>query len=254
MAIETRVHNLWNNLIESASYTTGSLLIWDTGEYEILPRNSKTQKVTDDEESDCDGLEKTSKQSQSELLAAAFKSRHIRLRLHGSRLPHNYTVALRLPTRNDRAAQPNKPSRKRRRQTPSAKQHSHAPSDSESELSKEANPPAVEEKEANDAALASEGEMDAEIRINNAYPGAFNSIGSIHQRYWFLTLDRPNSGFVKARGGSDAGRWTGKWDTFFVRGREHERSLITGRLAEDIMADDGIQEFVGRKMWRPITE
>ena len=31
MAIETRVHNLWNNLIESASSQTGSLLIWDTG-------------------------------------------------------------------------------------------------------------------------------------------------------------------------------------------------------------------------------
>lgn len=41
MAIETRVHNYWNHLIESASHKTDSLLIWDTGTYEVLPRKKE---------------------------------------------------------------------------------------------------------------------------------------------------------------------------------------------------------------------
>jgi hypothetical protein len=47
-ATETRVHRLWNHLIETASNATGSMLIWDTGEYEILPPNNSS-KETDDE-------------------------------------------------------------------------------------------------------------------------------------------------------------------------------------------------------------
>jgi len=41
-----------NHLIESASHATGSLLIWDTGEYEVLPRPQEEQASpeTDDEE------------------------------------------------------------------------------------------------------------------------------------------------------------------------------------------------------------
>lgn len=38
-----------NHLIETASQSTGSLLIWDTGEYEILPYHEMTHKSTDDE-------------------------------------------------------------------------------------------------------------------------------------------------------------------------------------------------------------
>jgi hypothetical protein len=41
LAIETRVHNYWNQLIECAGNKTGSLLIWDTGTYSILPRKKK---------------------------------------------------------------------------------------------------------------------------------------------------------------------------------------------------------------------
>ena len=40
-----------NNLIETASASTGSLLIWDTGEYEILPYRENTEQVTDNESS-----------------------------------------------------------------------------------------------------------------------------------------------------------------------------------------------------------
>ena len=105
-----------------------------------------------------------------------------------------------------------------------------------------------------DAANASEDDEDANMRTNNAYSGASNTIGSVHQRHWFVTLDRPNSGFRKARTGSDAGRWVGDWEAFYVRGREHERSIVTGRNADEVMADEGVKKFIGRKMWRPITE
>lgn len=108
-----------------------------------------------------------------------------------------------------------------------------------------------------DVALASDDEEDedAVIRANNAYTGASNTIGSVHQRHWFLTLDRKLSGFHKARSGPDEGRWTGGWgEPFFVQGRDVERSVVTGRSADDVMEDEGVEKFVGRKMWRPIME
>lgn len=132
-------------------------------------------------------------------------------------------------------------------------------SDSEAESSI---PPAPED-EATTAAAASDKDEDEAIRQSNAYPGASNTIGSIHQRHWFLTLDRQRSGFVKARTGPDKGRWARVreddgslkgWETFIVRGREHERSVVSGRLAQDVMDDEGIKSYAGRKMWRPITE
>lgn len=50
LAVETRVHTLWNNLVESASHETGALIIWDTGEYEVLPRRTlDVEDCTDDE-------------------------------------------------------------------------------------------------------------------------------------------------------------------------------------------------------------
>lgn len=104
------------------------------------------------------------------------------------------------------------------------------------------------------AGIASDEGEDATIRANNAYPGASNTIGSIHQRNWILTLDRKNSGFRRERSGTGRGRWVGGWEPFFVRGRDHERSVVTGRDADAVMADAGVERFVGRKMWRPILE
>lgn len=124
-------------------------------------------------------------------------------------------------------------------------------SDSESETgSMVAVPAADDDKQNVEAAVASEDEGE-EMRIDNAYPGSYNTIGSIHQRHWFITLDRTLSGFRKEKG---TVCWTGDWEPFYVLGREHERSVVTGRLADEVMADDGVQKFMGRKMWRPITE
>ena len=175
---------------------------------------------------------------------------------------------LRLPSANNRSAQPRKPKRKRRKKAP---QPQRLLSDSESgseilqEPAKEAN--LDEQQDENmQAANASEAEYEGQyeqIRANNAYPGSANTIGSIHQRQWFLTLDRPLSGFVKATSGPDKGRWVRTrrvddtlqgFETFFVKGRDEERSVVTGRLADEIMADESVKGYAGRKMWRPITE
>lgn len=260
MAIETRVHNIWNHLIESASHATGSLLIWDIGEYEVIPRREKQEKTTDDELSDVEMERPESLTSESEKLFTAFQSRHIRLRLHGAKLPRDYTIALRLPSANNRSAQPKRPTRKRRRIDPAkaAKESTGTDSDSdEQQHTVKSNAEATDaEAEEGDlaAGIASEDEEDATIRQNNAYTGSSNTIGSVHQRHWFLTLDRSYSGFSKARNGPDAGRWVGHWEPFFVHGRDSERSVVTGRLADDIMADEGVEKFIGRKMWRPILE
>lgn len=107
---------------------------------------------------------------------------------------------------------------------------------------------------------------DEEVRRTNAYPGASNTIGSIHQRRWYLSLDRQVSGFVEKR---TKGRsvWEPKDSTkaeeketengrlsypFYVRGSEHERSVVTGRRGADILKDEGVDQFVRRKGWKPV--
>ena len=78
-----------NHLIETASASTGSLLIWDTGEYEMLPYRKDVEQMTDDELSgDSDGdISSYSNLSDSEKLHAAFRNVgfsfvHSQLRLH----------------------------------------------------------------------------------------------------------------------------------------------------------------------------
>lgn len=309
MAIETRVHCLWvgsgfiyhvsatsllknnpfsslrltstqNHLIESASHATGSLLIWDTGEYEVLQASvAKKAPETDDdnsESSDTSVQNRGSEPSDSEKLDQAFRRRHIRLRLHGTRLPKGYTIALRLPSANDTSNDaPKRPSHKRRKRD-KPEQNSHAEiatTDEEAEPSipketsgakrKTKKPEPGEIDEVDDALRASGDEEDDIIRINNAYPGANNTIGSKHQRRWFLSLDKQNSGFIQS---AETGRWNQTppteegdegyrgWNAFFVRGREHERSVVTGRLAAEVMEDENVKMYHGRKMWQPIME
>ncbi len=107
---------------------------------------------------------------------------------------------------------------------------------------------------------------DEEVRLTNTYPGATNSIGSIHQRRWYLSMDRYTSGFcpLQTDNRSKCGRkmWTRRregetllgFEPFFVMGRQTERSVVTGRTAEEVMADEGVRDFVERKGWKPVTE
>ncbi|KXL49404.1 hypothetical protein M433DRAFT_106279 [Acidomyces richmondensis BFW] len=266
MAIETRVHNLWNNLIESASHSSGTLLIWDTGEYEVLPRRENQSRTTDDEQSDANEDRFRSDQFQTERLFRSFQDRHITLRLHGARLPPKYTIALRLPLKNNMTGPSGKPSMKKLRRmnhnspveftrvraspNPSSTESEQEEDKERAEGASDVSPSAVGITASDDDEYG-----DAAIRSKNAYPGSNNTIGSVHQRKWFLALDRKRSGFHKSSEGSDQARWIGGWgEPFFVRGRDFERSVVTGRSADEIMSDEGVDEFVGRKMWRPIME
>ena len=282
MAIETRVHNLWvsdcsyfhenihemnfkdltetqNHLIESASPKTASLLIWDTGVYSILPRkvasnNKPISPQTTDNDSDSDSSSDTDSgittsirtpiQQENEKLIDSFKTRHTRLRLHGTRLPKDYTITLRLPSNNDIP----KLSKRRR-----SKRSKHRPvnysTDSDSETTSLPRHRPQNDEHDN---LDTDSEEDTSTRLNNAYPGSTNSIGSIHQRRWFMMLDRHSSGFVRDQNGKWERDGDRGFDPFFVRGKEVERSIVTGRLAADVEADEGMEGYRGRSGWTGI--
>ncbi|KAL6701939.1 DNA polymerase ligase domain-containing protein, partial [Trichoderma pleuroticola] len=110
-ATETRIHCLWNHLVETASPETGSLLIWDTGTYSILPRPSKHAPTLDPSSppashqspSASPSASPSPSQTAQSLLHAAFQDRKIRLRLHGAKLPDPYVINLRLTKSEDAA-------------------------------------------------------------------------------------------------------------------------------------------------------
>ena len=159
----------------------------------------------------------------------------------------------------DKTTQSSTPSttpRKRRRRTHSKPSRTR---DTTSESS--VSPERISTEETN----TEDNETDHQIRVNNAYPGSINSIGSVHQRRWFITLDRPNSGFTDVPGpGPGKKQWIRKQDhdkadlmgfePFYVRGPELERSVVTGRLAKDILADEEVEGFNPRRGWRAVLE
>jgi hypothetical protein len=109
---------------------------------------------------------------------------------------------------------------------------------------------------------------DEEVRRTNAYPGASNTIGSIHQRRWYLSLDRSACGFLEKRTNGrsiwelqnsreieDEETENGRLSyPFYVRGSDHERSVVTGRQGADILKDEGVDKFIQRKGWRPVLK
>lgn len=194
--------------------------------------------------------------------------RKIRIRLHGNRLPPGYTLSIRLLTSENRHEQPAKPSRKRRRKPSVGRQlaqETPLTSDLDDDEVPDSHPNSMDVSVPAHKREIAEQE-DEEVRLTNTYPGATNSIGSIHQRKWYLSMDRYASGFCPLRieNRSKGGRriWTRRredegllgFEPFFVMGREMERSVVTGRTAVEVMADEGVGDFVGRKGWRPVTE
>ncbi|KAI0877205.1 DNA polymerase ligase-domain-containing protein [Hypoxylon argillaceum] len=325
-ATETRIHCLWNHLIETGSHATGSLLIWDTGTYTVLPTQPK--HLQDNSQSSTDEDDCLPQPTEQQKLHEAFAARRIRLQLHGTRLPSPYVLNLRLTREEDaagRARSTRVPKTRRRRGAPSAisaqitrssskgKKAPKPTTSSDSEPESTPSPsrahtgkkqqgerpgsvgeddtdivfaPAEEAKEGDNAISATERELreleDEEVRRTNAYPGATNSIGSVHQRRWYLSLDREASGLVKRRregrtvwestdghsvatvGGHQMGEGTTATDDegdtarltypFYVRGVEHERSVITGRLGSEVLKDEGVIGYVGRKGWQAILK
>ncbi|KAF4339617.1 abc1 containing protein [Fusarium beomiforme] len=281
-ATETRVHCLWNHLVETASASTGSLLIWDTGTYRILPRQSKHSPAADPSSPPSSPISSSAPMQQA-LLHAAFQNRKIRIRLHGSRLPEPYVLNLRL-TRSEYAA-----GRVRGGRTPRKRRHRHIQSGTQPGTSDEEDSgdedsgdedsgdeeredvPANADTGANAENLSAMGREireleDEEVRRTNAYPGASNTIGSVHQRRWYLSLDRPASGFVEKRVNGHS-VWEVEEGTeseikerengrlsypFYLRGVDHERSVLTGRRGADILKDEGVYGFIQRKGWKPV--
>lgn len=254
------------------------MLIWDTGEYEVLPYRAFTKHPETDESDVSEYDVPDAERSDSEKLAYAFSQRKIRLRLNGTRLPMGYTISLRLTQDNFKSSQPKKPLRRRRRQHPTLRKpkvETSSDTDASSStvvaddvkhlasLVKTESPPKRGPDENEQAmAVASDDESET-IRLNNAYTGATNTVGSIHQRRWFLSLDREKCGFVPAGDSKGHRRWVRKrnqdgamdgFSRFIVMGRDGERSLVTGRLAADVLADEGVEGYVPRGLWHPITE
>jgi len=242
------------------------MLIWDIGTYTVLPFEQEREEVgTDDEdgggESDSDsdnggnggaaaGREGTGGgsaggKSEPEKLDAAFRSGNIRLRLKGAKLPPGYTITLRLSRDKGPAARPAPASR----QSPRTIGQSKISSAIQAQVLNE-----------EDTHSDPEANLSSQIRTQNAYTGSSNTIDSIHQRWWFLAMDKANCGF--ARGKSAAGKvtWTaGDEKTrrnypFLVMGRDVEMSVVTGRKAADVLEDEGVVGFVPRGGWRAAVD
>lgn len=193
--------------------------------------------------------------------------RKFRIRLHGSRLPPGYTLSVRLHTSNNRHEQPKKPVRKRRRKASETGNRRGQKSPNTSDTESEKLPDAVLVPTTVDASKTAyerelEEQEDEKVRLTNAYPGATNSINSIHQRKWYLSMDRLASGFTCRTKNDGTKEWVrrGEGDTlwgfepFFVRGRDYETSVVTGRTADEVMRDEGVEGFTGRKGWRAVME
>lgn len=250
------------------------MLIWDTGAYSVLPyRDTSTDSDVGSDGDECG----SSTLTDSERLHQAFQQRKIRLQLHGTRLPPGYTLNIRADRDYFPTEQPKMPARKRRRQDPKgAMRRLRESSSTEASdidephvhrkyvesLHRTASPPGNSETD-NDAHDTSDQGSEV-IRLTNAYTGATNDIGSVHQRKWYLSMDRNSSGFVPVREKTTGAKtWTRKRDPdgtlrgfekFLVLGRDVERSVVTGRLAKDIMKDEGVEGYVPRGQWRPVAE
>ncbi|KAI1870929.1 hypothetical protein JX265_005969 [Neoarthrinium moseri] len=285
-ATETRVHCLWNHLVETASGSTGSLLIWDTGTYEVLPHAAGRRNPTEDPDSQPLSSQESAEQpTQQERLHRAFQARKIRIRLNGARLPRDYVLNLRLTRDEDiagRAKSGRKPKTRRRRGGMRTRARAPEPmTSSDSDVGSDTgtvggvdgddetvNAPVEADQQGLSAMEREIRELeDAEVRRTNAYTGASNTIDSVHQRKWFLSLDREACGFVKRKQGGRS-VWEREKDDpppetndgadgrlsfpFYVRGAEVERSVVTGRRGAEVLRDEGVVGFVKRKGWQAV--
>jgi hypothetical protein len=159
-----------------------------------MPNPQTTDNEETDNDSDSEATVRERKYAdeggyENSKLVAAFKSGYIRVRLHGTRLPKDYAVTLRLT------------SSKMTKQV-AIKRKSRKPS----QACAEAQIPTTSDDEGGDANTS----------------------------------------------GNERGTWTGGFKPFLIRGRDHERSVVTGRLAREVESDEGLEGFVGRGGWAGI--
>ncbi|KAK1690125.1 hypothetical protein BDP55DRAFT_649748 [Colletotrichum godetiae] len=239
--------------------------------------------------------------TEQEKLARAFGERKIRVRLHGSRLPERYVLNLRLTKGEDAEGRRKstrslgRPVRKKRRgggKQTKKKEVVETSSDGESgdeggvngdgdvvpdPLDGDGGVGEGEEKKLSAMEREIREVEDEFVRRTNAYRGAENSVGSVYQRRWYLSLDREACGFerrgvgrkrvwvlkdsgdVAGGKGNNEGGNVGEVDDsgrlrfpFYVRGPDVERSVVTGRRGDEVLRDGGVEGFVRRKGWRPV--
>jgi len=63
---------------------------------------------------------------------------------------------------------------------------------------------------------------------------------------WRRTCMDDDHGRERQAGRDDGG--------FLVLGRDVERSIVTGRTADEVMRDEGVEGYVGRKGWKAVVE
>ncbi|KAL5086517.1 hypothetical protein Trisim1_008916 [Trichoderma cf. simile WF8] len=282
-----------NHLVETASPETGSLLIWDTGTYSILPRPSKHAPTLDpssppaSHQSQSASPSPSPSQTAQSLLHAAFQDRKIRLRLHGAKLPDPYVINLRLTKSEDAAGRSRGlkrraagPTRRRRgrttrvqpqeRETSSSSSSSNGEVDDDDGYDLDNEEPVDRPQTENTDDPSLREQQDAQVRLTNAYHGASNTIGSIHQRRWYLSLDRRACGFTEKRRRGRSSLWEpppaeespftseprpSRFSfPFYVRGPQFEQSVVTGRRGEDVLRDEGVTTFIPRKGWMPVMK
>ncbi|KAI1103457.1 DNA polymerase ligase-domain-containing protein [Jackrogersella minutella] len=96
-ATETRIHCLW----KLPQPQIGSLLIWDTGTYTILPPREIRNRADSNSQSEEEDMSR--QLTEQEKLHNAFQTRKIHIRLNGTRLPHDYALNLRQTKEEDAA-------------------------------------------------------------------------------------------------------------------------------------------------------
>lgn len=196
------------------------------------------------------------------MLHEAFQNRTIRIRLYGFRLPDPYVLNLRLTKPEDAAGRARKPKTRRR-----CVQETLLETGDDDEGSGREDVPASNEKTLGYQGLsAMEREIreleDDQVRRTNAYPGAPNAVGSIHQPRRYLSLGRSACGFIKTQSTSRSTRQpapdvhhaggrkardqsSGQLSyPFYICGVDHERSNVTGRRGVDPLNDEGVRDFV----------
>lgn len=253
-------------------------MIWDTGTYSILPRRSKHAPSVDPSSPSSSSPDSPAgAPTQQDLLHAAFKNRKIRLRLHGTKLPDPYVLNLRLTKSEDasgraKSARSMASTRRTRRKgrTPVVERASSTDRSADEESSDEGGAVVPQQEvDGDENVSAMEREIreleDEQVRRTNAYPGASNTVGSVHQRRWYLSLERSACGFERVKnrwslpsnGSKGVGNTQPETDQrlpwpFYVQGADHERSVVTGRRGKDVLEDEGVVGFVPRKGWNPI--
>ncbi|KAK1716614.1 DNA polymerase ligase-domain-containing protein [Colletotrichum lupini] len=187
-ATETRVHCLWNHVVEVGSRGTGSLVIWDCGWYEVLGRGERRKgrggpevdpDSGGDDGEDEEGDDGDGGMTGQDKLARAFAERKIRPMKKKNEV---------VETSSDGESGEDRDEDVVPDPLDGGDRHGGDGYGGEGEENKLS----AVEREIREV-------EDEFVRRTNAYRGAENSVGSVYQRRWYLSLDREACGFERRK-------------------------------------------------------